>query len=71
MASAECSEETVECTRLVFEAVNKNSVSLLKSARYTYSEIQLVTSLAECNEDGETPLAIAIKSNYFSVVKVI
>ena len=69
MASAECSEETVECTRLVFEAVNKNSVSLLKSARYTYSEIQLVTSLAECNEDGETPLAIAIKSNYFSVVK--
>ena len=71
MASAECSHETKECTRRVFEAVNQNSVSLLQSARKTYSEIQLLISLAECNEEGETPLAIAIKSNYVSVVDEI
>jgi hypothetical protein len=60
MASAECLE-TEECTRIVFEAVYKNSVSLLVSARYEYSEMQLLTSLAKCNEDEETPLAIAMK----------
>jgi hypothetical protein len=71
MASAECSEETEECTRRVFEAVSNNSLSLLRSAGDRYSKIQLLTSLAECNEEGETPLAIAIKSNYFSVVEEI
>ena len=71
MASAKCSEETEECTRRVFEAVNNNSVSSFISARNTFSEIQLLNSLAQCNEKGETPLAIAIKSNYVSVVKEI
>ena len=71
MASAECSHETKECTRRVFEAVNQNSVSLLKSAIKTYSVIQLLTSLAECNEEGETPLAIAIKSDDVFVVDEI
>jgi hypothetical protein len=71
MASAECSEETEECTRRVFEAVDNNSISLFKSARYRYSEIQILTSLAECNQEGETPLAIAIKRNYVSVVEEI
>ena len=71
MTSAECSEDTKECTRRVFEAVNQNSVSLLKSAIKTYSVIQLLTSLAECNEEGETPLAIAIKSDDVFVVDEI
>ena len=69
MASVECSKENEECTRRVFEAVNNNSFFLFISATNTYSEIQLLTSLAECNDEGETPLAIAIKSNYFSIVK--
>ena len=69
MASA--SSKTEECIRLVFEAVNKNSFSLLRKVKNTYSGIQLLTSLAECNEKGETPLAIAIKSNYVFVVKEI
>ena len=71
MASAKCSEETEECTRRVFEAVNNNSVSSFISARNTFSEIQLLNSLSQCNEKGETPLAIAIKSNYVFVVKEI
>jgi hypothetical protein len=69
MASAECSEETELLKTAVLEAVKKNSVSLFESVRNTYSEIQLLTSLAECNEEGETPLAIAIKSNCVSVVE--
>ena len=71
MESVECSKETEECTRRVFEAVNNNSVSLLVSARKTYREIQLLTSLAECNEEGETPLEIAIKRNYAFLVEEI
>ena len=71
MASAEFLEENEECTRRVFEAVNKNSVCCLKSARNTYSKIQLLTSFAECNEDGDTPMVIAIKSNYVYVVEDI
>jgi hypothetical protein len=72
MASAKCSEETKECTRRVFEAVSNNSVSLLRSAGKRYSEIQLLTSLiAECNEGGGTPLAMAIKRDYVSVVEAI
>ena len=63
MASAKCSKETIYCTSLVFEAVNKNSFSLLRKVKNTFSKIQLLTSLAECNEKSETPLAIAIKSN--------
>ncbi len=71
MASVECSEDTEECTRRVFEAVSNNSVSLFRDARYRYGTIKLLTSLAECNEEGETPLAIAIKRDYFSVVEEI
>ncbi len=68
MASVECSEENEECTRLVFEAVNNNSVSSFRDARHRYGAIKLLTSLAECNEEGETPLAIAFKRNYVSDV---
>ena len=71
MASAKCSKETEECTRLVFQAVYKNSFSLLRKVKNTYSGIQLLNSLAECNKKSETPLAIAIKSNYVFVVKEI
>jgi hypothetical protein len=71
MASAKCSKETKYCTPLVFEAVNMNSFSLLRKVKNTFSKIQLLTSLAECNEKSETPLAIAIKSNFVFVVKEI
>jgi hypothetical protein len=71
MASVECSKETEECTRSVFKAVNENSVYDLESARKTYSRLVLLTSLAQCNKEGETPLAIAIKqkSDGVDVVK--
>ena len=72
MASVECSKENEECTRCVFEAVNNNSVSFLRYPMYDkYGGIRLLTSLAECNEEGETPLAIAIKRNYVSVANEI
>jgi hypothetical protein len=71
MASAKFTKEIKYCTPLVFEAVNKNSVSLLTSVKNTFSKIQLLTSLTECNEESETPLAISIKSNYVSVLKEV
>jgi hypothetical protein len=45
-----------------------NSVSKLQFAKRTYSEIQLMTSMAECNEEGETPLLIAIKKRNWSLI---
>jgi hypothetical protein len=74
MTSAKCSKEINiprNSTPLVFEAVNKNSFSLLRKVKNTFSKIQLLTSLAECNEKSETPLAIAIKSKFVLVVKEI
>nr|CAH0106529.1 unnamed protein product [Daphnia galeata] len=40
-----------ECTALLFQAVNENSVSLLEFAKRTYSEHQLLASLVQCNEE--------------------
>ena len=48
-----------ECNRLVFKAVNHNSLSKLQLAKSTYSPIELLNSLAQCNEEGETPLTVA------------
>nr|CAH0112565.1 unnamed protein product [Daphnia galeata] len=77
MASAECSLKIEECTRRVLESVSMNLVTLFESAIETYSEIQLLNSLANCNEEAsslhfhlcETPVAIAIKSDCVPVVK--
>jgi ankyrin repeat protein len=69
MALAEYLLETEECTRRVFEAVTQNSLSLMKSARYKYSDIELLSSLAKSNEEGETPLAIAMKAKNVPVIK--
>ena len=51
-----------ECNELIFRAVNANSVSLKKFAKRTYSEHQLLASLVQCNEEGETPLVIAMRA---------
>nr|CAH0106535.1 unnamed protein product [Daphnia galeata] len=58
-----------ECNRLVFEAVNHNSLSKLKLAKITYSPSQLLNSLAQCNEKGETLLTVAMKRKNVSVIK--
>jgi hypothetical protein len=60
MASAECSQETIKCNLLVFQAVETNNVSKLQFAKHNYSEIELVSSLAQCNEEGETLIVIAL-----------
>ena len=64
-----------ECTALLFQAVNENSVSLIKLAKRTYSEHQLQASLVQCNEEGETPLVIAMRGKndrvIYELVKVL
>ena len=50
-----------ECNRLVFEAVNEISLSKLKLAKTTYNPILLMESLAQYNEEGETPLIAAMR----------
>ena len=57
-----------ECNRLVFEAVNEDSLSKLQLVNRTYSPNQLLTSLAQRNE-GETPLEIAMKRKNVPVFK--
>ena len=58
-----------ECNRLVFEAANEDSLSKLQLANGTYSPIQLLTSLAHSNGEGETPLVVAMKWKNVSVIK--
>ena len=64
-----------ECTALLFQAVNENSVSLLEFVKRTYSEHQLLASLVQCNEEGETPLVIAMRGKndrvIYELVKVL
>ena len=61
-------ERLEECNRLLFEAVNESSVSLLKFAKLTYSPVELLTSLTQCNEKGVTPLVVAIKGKNVCVI---
>jgi hypothetical protein len=63
------SKVSEDCNSLMFEAVNENSVSKLQLALVTYSPIQLLTSLAHCNGEGETPLVVAMKRENVSVIK--
>jgi ankyrin repeat protein len=58
-----------ECNRLVFEAVKEDSLSKLQLAKTTYNPIQLLTSLAQCNEEGKTPIIVAMERGNDSVIK--
>ncbi len=70
MASALCTAE--DGNRLVFEtvseAVNEISVSKFQFVRRTYSQIQVLTCLVQWNEEGETPLLIAMKMKIFYLI---
>jgi hypothetical protein len=69
MASSECSAGRAEdCNRLVYEAVNEISVSKFQLVISSYSEIEVLTSLAKSNEKGETPLVIAVKGGNVSLI---
>jgi hypothetical protein len=58
------------CNRLVLEAVNKSSISKLQLAKRFYTPIQLLTSLARYNENGdESPFIIAMKKKNVSFIK--
>jgi hypothetical protein len=57
------------CNRLVLEAVNENSLFKLQLVNCIYSPIQLLTSLAQRNEEGETPLTVAMKRENISLIK--
>ena len=61
---------SAECTSLVFEAVKEESMCKrkLQLAKRRFSEIQLLTSLAQCNKEGETPLVIAMKRKNVSFI---
>ncbi len=67
MDLAECSEGE-DFNRLVFEAVNEISVYKFQLVKRTYHQIQVLTGLVQCNEKGETPLAIAIKGGNVSLI---
>jgi hypothetical protein len=58
-----------ECNRLMFEAVNEDSLSKLQLANGIFSPIELLNSLAQCNEEGETPLTVAMKRKNIPVIK--
>ena len=65
---ASSSQSSEECNRLVFEAVNENLTSKFALAKSTYSVIELLTSLIQRNENGETPLVVAMKKKFFPVM---
>nr|CAH0101887.1 unnamed protein product [Daphnia galeata] len=65
---ASSSQSSEECNRLVFEAVNENSTSKFALAKSSYSVIQLLTSLIQRNDNGETPLVVAMKKKFFPVI---
>ncbi|EFX71167.1 hypothetical protein DAPPUDRAFT_327440 [Daphnia pulex] len=51
---------SAECNRLVFEAVDEFSVAKFQSVRASYSQIDVLASLLQRDEDNQTPLEIAI-----------
>jgi hypothetical protein len=69
MAAVKCQEV---CTRLVFEAfLESDESSIYTKLQFvieTYSEIEMLTSLAQCNEEGETPLVVAMKRKNFALI---
>jgi hypothetical protein len=58
-----------ECYLLLVEAINENSKDKLERATSVYSEIELFTSLVQCNEKGETLLATAMKMRNVSIIR--
>ena len=57
-----------ECYLSLVEAVKENSDDGLECAISVYSEIELLTSLVQCNEQGETLLATAMKMKNVSII---
>ncbi len=57
-----------ECTRLLFEAVNEKSVLKFRLVESTYYPFALLNSFIERNEEGETPLVVAMKSRNGSLI---
>jgi hypothetical protein len=57
-----------ECYLSLVEAVKENSDDELDCAISVYSEIELLTSLVQCNEQGETLLATAMKMKNVSII---
>ena len=67
---AQCSQE--ECNLLVFEAVYENSIYKLQSAIDRYNLYHILESLSSCNENGESPMVVAIKGrNVFIIDKLV
>jgi hypothetical protein len=67
---AQCSQE--ECNLLVFEAVYENSFDKWQSAMGRYDLNQLLKSLSTCNQNGESPMVVAIKGrNVFIIEKLV
>jgi hypothetical protein len=60
--------ESDKCYLFLVEAVNENSRNKLERAKRVYSEIELFASLVQCNEEGETLLATAMKMKNVSII---
>ena len=57
-----------KCFLFLVEAIKENSKDKLESAKSNYSEMELFTSLVQCNEEGETLLATAMKMKNVSII---
>ena len=57
-----------ECYLLLVEAINENSEDKIYRAKDLYSAFELFTSLVQCNKEGETLLATAMKRKNVSII---
>ncbi len=63
------SKRSEECNRLVLEAVNESSVSKLKQVTSTFTAIEVLVSIYQCNENGENPLVVALKGENVDLIE--
>ena len=64
-------DSNMNCVEEFYEAVRTGSVDMLEQF-LANDGLDLTSKLAQsCNEDGETPLLLAIKSKHFQVVKFL
>lgn len=52
---------------LIFQAVNSSSVHSLREILYKYGLLSVMKNIGICNEDGETPLLLAIRLKHFGL----
>jgi hypothetical protein len=52
---------------LIFQAVNSSSVDSLREILYKYGLLSVMKNIGICNEDGETPLLLAIRLKHFGL----